>query len=64
MEEEEKEKEGNGFIVKDKRHFFQQEGERVSDEEEKGGEPGTGEARLSREEGKGEAERKEEGEKK
>jgi hypothetical protein len=60
MEEEEKEKEGKGFIVKDKRHFFQQEGERVSDEEEKGREPEADEARLKREERKGEAEKKEE----
>lgn len=60
MEEEEKEEEGKGFIVKDKRHFFQQEGERVSDEEEKGREPEADEARLKREERKGEAEKKEE----
>ncbi len=59
-EKEEKEKEGKGFVVKDKRHFFQQEGERVSDEEEKGREPGADEARLKREERKGEAARKEE----
>jgi hypothetical protein len=60
MEEEEKEKEGNGFVVKDKRHFFQQEGERSPDEEEKGKKPEADEARLRGEEREKEAEKKEE----
>jgi hypothetical protein len=60
MEEDEKEKEGNGFIVKDKRHFFQQEGERSPEEEEKGKKPAVDEARLRGEEREKEAEKKEE----
>jgi hypothetical protein len=60
MEEEEKEKEGKGFIVKDKRHFYQQEGERAAGEQEKGKEPRADKARLRREERKKEAEKKEE----
>jgi len=59
-EKEEKEKEEKGFIVKDKRHFFQQEGKRSPDEEEKGKKPGVDEARSRGEEREKEAERKEE----
>ena len=60
MEEEEKEKEGKGFVVKDKRHFFQQEGERAPGEEKKEKKPRTDEARLKGEEREKEAERKKE----
>ena len=64
MEEEEKEKEGNGFIVKDKRHFFQQEGERSPDEEEKGKKPEVDESRVRGEEREKEAEKEKEKEEK
>jgi len=60
MEEEEKDKEAKGFIIKDKRHFFQQEGERSPDEEEKGKKPEVDEARLRGEEREKETEKKEE----
>jgi len=60
MEEEEKEKEGKGFVVKDKRHFFQQEGERAPGEEKKEKKPRTDEARLKGEGREKEAERKKE----
>jgi len=60
MEEEERDKEDKGFIVKDKRHFFQQEGKRSPDEEEKGKKPEVDEARLREEEREKEAEKKEE----
>jgi len=60
MEEEEKDKEAKGFIIKDKRHFFQQEGERSPDEEDKGKKPKVDEARLRGEEREKEAEKKEE----
>lgn len=58
-EEKEKEKEGKGFIVKDKRHFFQQEAEPARREEKKHKEPGADEARLRGEEREREAEKKE-----
>ena len=64
MEKEENEKEGKGFIIKDKRHFFQQEGERPPDEEEKGKKPEVDEARLRGEVREKEAEQKEEKEEK
>jgi hypothetical protein len=66
MEEEEKEKEGKGFVVKDKRHFFQQEGERAPGEEKKEKKPRADEARLKAKEREKEAERREqrEGERK
>ena len=60
MEGEEKEKEGEGFIVRDKRHFFQQEEERSPDQEEKGKKPEADEARLREEEPKKEDKPKEE----
>ncbi len=60
MEGEEKEKEGEGFIVRDKRHFFQQKEERPPGEEEKGKKPEAHEARLKEEERKKEAKGKEE----
>jgi len=58
--EEENEKEGKGFIVKDKRHFFQQEEERAPDKEQKRKKPGAEEARLREEKREKEAEKKEE----
>jgi len=60
MEGEEKEKEGKGFTVRDKRHFFQQEEERSPGKEEKEEKPGADEARLKEEKRKKEAKRKEE----
>ncbi len=60
MEEEEREKEEKGFIVRDKRHFFQQEEKGSPDEEEKGEKPEADEARL-REEGRGKEEESKEG---
>jgi hypothetical protein len=60
MEGEEKEKEGKGFTVRDKRHFFQQEEERSPGKEEKGEKPEADEARLRGEKRKKEAKRKEE----
>jgi hypothetical protein len=60
MEGEEKEKEGKGFTVRDKRHFFQQEEERSPGKEEKGEKPGADEARLRGEKRKKEVKRKEE----
>ena len=59
MEGEEKEKEGKGFIVRDKRHFFQQEEKRPPVEGEKGEKPEADEARLRGEEREKEAKRKE-----
>jgi len=56
---EEEEKEDKGFVVKDKRHFFQQEGERASPKEEKAKEPEGEEARLRGEEREKETEKKE-----
>ena len=58
MEGEEKEKEGKGFIVRDKRHFFQQEEKRPPVEGEKGEKPEADEARLRGEEREKEAKRK------
>jgi hypothetical protein len=60
MEGEEKEKEGKGFTVRDKRHFFQEEEERSPGKEEKGEKPGADEARVRGEEREKEAKRKEE----
>ena len=60
MEEEEKEKEGKGFVVKDKRHFFQQEGERAPGEEKKEKKPRADGARVKGEGREKEAERKKE----
>ena len=60
MEGEEREKEEKGFIVRDKRHFFQQEEKPSPDEEEKGEKPEADEARL-REEGRGKEEESKEG---
>lgn len=60
MEGEDREKEGKGFTVRDKRHFFQQEEERSPGKEEKGEKPGADEARLRGEKWKKEAKRKEE----
>ncbi len=60
MEGEEKEKEGKGFTVRDKRHFFQQEEERSPGKKEKGEKPGADEARVRGEEREKEAKRKEE----
>ena len=60
MEGEEREKEEKGFIVRDKRHFFQQEEKGSPDEEEKGEKPEADEARL-REEGRGKEEESKEG---
>lgn len=66
MEEEEKEKEGNGFIVRDKRHFFQQEEKRAPGEGKKEKKPRADEARVKEEEREKIAERREqrEGERK
>jgi len=64
MEEEEKEKEDKGFVVKDKRHFFQQEEKRSPDKEEKGKKPEVDEARLREEEPEKEAKKKQEKEEK
>lgn len=64
MEEEEKEKEDKGFVVKDKRHFFQQEEKRSPDQEEKGKKPEVDEARLREEEPEKEAKKKQEKEEK
>ena len=60
MEGEEKEKEGEGFIVRDKRHFFQQEEERSPDEQEKGKKPEADEAKVREEERKKQDKPKEE----
>ena len=60
MEGEEREKEEKGFIVRDKRHFFQQEEKGSPDEEEKGEKPEADEARL-REEGRRKEEESKEG---
>jgi len=60
MEGEEKEKEGKGFTVRDRRHFFQQEEERPPGKKEKGEKPGADEARVRGEEREKEAKRKEE----
>lgn len=57
---EEREKEEKGFTVRDKRHFFQQEEERASTEEEKGEKPEAGEARARGEGIQVETEKKEE----
>jgi len=57
---EEEEKEDKGFVVKDRRHFFQPEGERAPGKEEKAKEPEGDEARLRGEEREKEAEKKEE----
>lgn len=60
MEEEEKEKEGKGFIVKDRRHFFQEEGKRAPGEEKREKKPRADEARLKGERREKEAEKKKE----
>ncbi len=60
MGAEEKEKEGEGFIVRDKRHFFQQEEERPAGEGEKEKEPEAEEAKLRGKERKKKAKEKEE----
>ncbi len=60
IEEEEKEKEGKGFIVKDRRHFFQEEGKRAPGEEKREKKPRADEARLKGERREKEAEKKKE----
>jgi hypothetical protein len=61
---EEEEKEDKGFVVRDKRHFFQQEGKRPAGEEEKGEKPEADKARVKagrrKKKEEKEAERKEE----
>lgn len=56
---EEEDKEGKGFVVRDRRHFFQREEERVPDKEEKPKEPEGDEARLRGKKREKEAEKKE-----
>ena len=60
MEGEEREKEEKGFVVRDKRHFFQQEEKPSPGEEKKKEKPKADEARLKAEEGEKEAERQQE----
>ena len=60
MEGEEREKEEKGFVVRDKRHLFQEEGKQPPDREEKVEKPEAEEATSKVEEREKEAERPEE----
>ncbi|NIS61524.1 MAG: DUF1844 domain-containing protein [Proteobacteria bacterium] len=57
---EEEDKEGKGFVVRDRRHFFQKEEERAPGKEEKPKEPEGDEARARGKKREKEAEKKEE----